>query len=377
MGKKAKIAILLLTLGLAVFIYFAYQYFNFIKEFATTDAMFVKSNKITNISFKRVGGKLIKLYFKEGDNVEKGDLMAEIDSTDYKVKLEAITKKIESLKKKKEQLDIQIDRVSKELVIKKQNAQKNVEYIEKEIKSIKYNIEEMETNIEQMTRDYNRYKTLYEQKAVSKRSYEDIETKLKSLKQKKKSLESKLEGLIKQKDMAYNNIRIIEEKFKQIKELEKTKESLIKQIDAAKQEQKDTKNLISYCKLYAPFDGVVGKKYVEVGTVVNSGYPIYSIVDTKDLYVEVLLEETKMNGVKKGAPATFRVDAYPNIEFKGIVESIYPASAATYALVPRDISAGEFTKVAQRIPIKIKITEGNISLLKVGMGGEVRIKRVN
>ena len=61
--------------------------------------------------------------------------------------------------------------------------------------------------------------------------------------------------------------------------------------------------------------------------------------------------------------------------FEGVVEEISPASAATFALVPRDISAGEFTKVVQRIPVKIRIKKGNLSLLRVGMGGRVEIKR--
>ena len=72
---------------------------------------------------------------------------------------------------------------------------------------------------------------------------------------------------------------------------------------------------------------------------------------------------------------TLTLDAYPDKEFTGVVREVMPASAATFALVPRDISAGEFTKVAQRIPVRIEITGGDRSLLRVGLGGEVEIKR--
>jgi membrane fusion protein (multidrug efflux system) len=91
--------------------------------------------------------------------------------------------------------------------------------------------------------------------------------------------------------------------------------------------------------------------------------------------VEVLLEESKLKGVQKGCKAYVRLDAYPNKVFEGVVEEISPASAATFALVPRDVSAGEFTKVVQRIPVKIRLTKGDMSLLRVGMGGEVEIRR--
>ena len=99
------------------------------------------------------------------------------------------------------------------------------------------------------------------------------------------------------------------------------------------------------------------------------------MVDINSLYVEVLLEETKLKGVAPGCKAYFNVDSYSDKEFEGVVQKIYPASAATYALVPRDISAGEFTKVAQRILIRVNITNGDKSVLLAGMGGEIKIKR--
>ena len=91
--------------------------------------------------------------------------------------------------------------------------------------------------------------------------------------------------------------------------------------------------------------------------------------------MEVLLEETKLKGVRKGSKAYVRLDAYQGLVLEGEVEEISPASAATFALAPRDVSAGEFTKVVQRIPVKIKLKTEDKKLLRVGMGGRVEIKR--
>ncbi|MFH1990803.1 MAG: HlyD family secretion protein [Pseudomonadota bacterium] len=99
------------------------------------------------------------------------------------------------------------------------------------------------------------------------------------------------------------------------------------------------------------------------------------MLDPKSLYFVALLEENKLKGVTPGNAVTIRVDAYPNQKYKGVVSQVLPASAATFALAPRDISAGEFTKVAQRIPVRIDITDGDISVLQVGLSGEVEIRR--
>ncbi len=375
MNKKKKFAIYLLILFFGIFIYAAYKYYLYSKKYATTDAMFIRSDKITNVSFKRIKGKVIKLYYKEGDFVKKGALLAEIDPIDYKTNLKEIIKKIESIKEKKVALQIEIDKTRQILNLKKLNAIKKVKMLKQMLTSIDYQISIVNNNINQAKRDYKRYKNLYLKNAISRKSYEDIETKLKNLKDKKKSLIFDKKALSQEIDIAKNSVKLSDEEFKNVKKLEKEKASIEKQIEMLMAKKLDLIHSVEYCKLYAPFNGAIGKKYVEIGMNIKSGYPVYSMVDKKDLYVEVLLEETKLKGVKIGCKAFFTVDAYKNKEFQGIVSKIYPASAATYALVPRDISAGEFTKVAQRILIRVDITKGDKSILIPGMGGEIKIVR--
>ncbi len=373
--NKKKFAIFILLIFFIILLFVAYKYIKFSKEYATTDAMFIRSDMITNLSFKRIRGKIAKMYVKEGDFVKKGELVAEIDPVDYKIKLEQVNKNIESLKKKKEQAVLKKERIKQELTIKKKQALKKVEMLKEKYKSIKFQISNIDTNISQLKRDYKRYENLYKKNVIPKRDYESIETKLNALKDKKLSFIHEQKALLKQIEIAKYDVGVVGADFKRVNEIEQGIESLTKQIELYISKAEDLKHSISYCKLYAPFTGKIGKKYSEVGMNVKSGYPVYSLVDVDSLYVEVLLEETKLKGVEPGCKAYFTVDSYPDKEFEGIVEKIYPASAATYALVPRDISAGEFTKVAQRILIRVKITGGDKSILLAGMGGEIKIRR--
>ena len=132
---------------------------------------------------------------------------------------------------------------------------------------------------------------------------------------------------------------------------------------------------LTKCDLICTLTGRVARRFVSLGDVVADGQAVFAVVDPGDVFAVALLEENKLKGVVAGSPVDLILDAYPDKHFKGEVQEVMPASAATFALVPRDISAGEFTKVAQRIPIKVAITDGDLSLLRVGLGGEVEIKR--
>jgi len=97
--------------------------------------------------------------------------------------------------------------------------------------------------------------------------------------------------------------------------------------------------------------------------------------DPGNLFVIANLEETKVDGVKLNCPVEIQVDAFPRKMIKGKVVRITPAAAAKFALIPRDVTAGEFTKVVQRVPIKISLDIPDDIVLSPGMSVEVRIKR--
>jgi membrane fusion protein (multidrug efflux system) len=126
---------------------------------------------------------------------------------------------------------------------------------------------------------------------------------------------------------------------------------------------------LSYTNITAPSGGVVSKKTVEVGQLVQPGQPLMSVVPLDDIWVTANLKETQTANVHPGAVADITVDAYPGRHFAGHVESIAPATGARFSLLPPDNATGNFTKVVQRIPVRIKLDAPNDSLqpLRPGM----------
>jgi len=123
----------------------------------------------------------------------------------------------------------------------------------------------------------------------------------------------------------------------------------------------------------SPIDGVIAKKVGNLGEVVKPGQPIAIVVDLANLWVEANLEETKIEQVRWGQAVDLAVDAYPGKKFKGKVVNIGAAASSEFALIPENRSAGNFTKVTQRIPVKIEVIDP-VRQLRPGMMVEAAIK---
>ena len=111
---------------------------------------------------------------------------------------------------------------------------------------------------------------------------------------------------------------------------------------------------LSYTRITAPASGVVSKKTVELGQLVQAGQPLMSVVPLEDVWITANLKETQIEEVKPGEPVDFTVDAYPGLHFRGHVESLSPATGARFSLLPPDNATGNFTKVVQRVPVRIR-----------------------
>ena len=99
---------------------------------------------------------------------------------------------------------------------------------------------------------------------------------------------------------------------------------------------------------------MVSKKTVELGQLVQAGQPLMSVVPLEDVWLTANLKETQIQDVKPGDPVDFTVDAYPGLHFSGHVESLSPATGARFSLLPPDNATGNFTKVVQRLPVRVR-----------------------
>jgi membrane fusion protein (multidrug efflux system) len=114
---------------------------------------------------------------------------------------------------------------------------------------------------------------------------------------------------------------------------------------------------LSYAEIVSPAGGVVSKKSVEVGQLVQAGQPLMAIVEDQDVWVVANFKETQLRKMRVGQPVEVEVDTYSNRVFHGRVESLAAATGAKFALLPPDNATGNFVKVVQRVPVKIVFTD--------------------
>jgi len=126
---------------------------------------------------------------------------------------------------------------------------------------------------------------------------------------------------------------------------------------------------LGYTRVVAPFDGIVGERQIQAGNYVGIGTSLISLVPQATVHVIANYKETQLSRVVQGQPVEIAVDALPGFAFKGHVERVSPASGSQFALLPPDNASGNFTKVVQRIPVRISLDENQPSLdqLRAGM----------
>jgi membrane fusion protein (multidrug efflux system) len=128
---------------------------------------------------------------------------------------------------------------------------------------------------------------------------------------------------------------------------------------AAAQATRDNAALqLSYTRVVSPVGGIVSRKQVEVGQLVQAGQPLLTVVSDTGVWVTANFKETQLSDLRVGQPVELEVDAYGGCSAKGKVESVSAATGAKFALLPPDNATGNFTKVVQRVPVRIAITEG-------------------
>lgn len=376
MQVKKKIGLFVLVFLIFLFLvaggYFFWKRYNYVM----TDAVFVQADRLVYVSFPKVNGKLIKLYKNEGDRVEAGEILAELEPTDYEKRVLQLEETAKQTSSQRASLYDSKTKLEREIFLKKDQIERQLESLQAKKKAQMEKIEALKARLDFVRKDRMRLENLFKEGLISQQSLEAKQTEEKELNHQLEAEREVLNSITRDIKALERTLSLLENERLMVKSLESQIKALEHQEKALINQREEATLYYEYTKLKSPLKGVVAKKFHSEGDVLTPGEPIYALVDPQSFYILVLLEETKLSGIKKGASAKIKLDAYPGKEWEGEVEEILPASAATFALVPRDISAGEFTKLAQRIPVKIRVTQGDRAFLRVGLGGEVEIKKI-
>lgn len=254
----------------------------------------------------QVSGMITQIFVFEGDTVKKGDILFSLDSA-------AIYSRYESALADFQQLEAQTE-VARVNLLRAEND---------------YEIAKLRQSLNK--KNFNRAKEQYAGDAITLEVYQTQEEVWKS-----SLLQSKV---------AQNNIVSARASLN----------AAILSAQAAKKNADMNLTDLSYYKVTAPADGIIGKRWALPGDVVNAGETVYTLNTGSDIWVAVFLEETKFRNLHINQKVKFTLDAYDKLTFYGAVYYIGDNAASEFALVPPNNASGNFTKVTQRIPIKISI----------------------
>jgi membrane fusion protein (multidrug efflux system) len=287
----------------------------------------------------RVQGYIKEIRFDEYSYVHKGDTLIIIDDAEYALALAQANAQVQNALSGKSTVNASITTTASEISVSEAS------------------IEGTRVEMENAARDFERYKSLLNDKAVTPKQYDDAHTKYEALK-------AKYEMLCRQKQ---STVLTKDEKAQQLGQHDASIELARASVELAKLN-------LSYTVITAPVDGYTSRRNLQVGQLVQPGQTLLSIVDENDVWVIANYKESQTSKMKIGDKVKITVDAIPDKEYVGVIEAISNATGAQYSLVPQDNATGNFVKVEQRLPVKIRFTKDNtaadVSLLRAGLNVE-------
>ena len=303
--KKNRIKIYI-PLAIVVLIVFsgAWYWYRDYSMYITTDDAHVDADNVSVGS--KIIGRITNIYADEGSAVKQGSLLADLDSSDFVAqKNQASSLKAQAMANL---------------------AQAEIKY-ESDQKSLKV----LEINLERATEDLERAKKQSEGGVITPEQFDHIS----------KAYESAAAQL----DAAKAQLAVSKSMISTASAAVETANSQIRVLDT---QLKNT-------RLYAPADGIVARRWLLPGDVVQPSQSVFTLTISKKLWIVAFLEETYIHDVHNGQDVKFTIDAFPGVRYTGKVYLIGSYTASVFSLIPANNASGNFTKVTQRIPIRISI----------------------
>lgn len=329
-----------LLILIALLIWGAIKVVNFWNYEETNDA---QVKEYINPILSRASGYVQEIRYNDHQKVQKGDTLVILDIDEANVNLE----------------EAKAGLASSEAQLKVLKSNVNTATSSASVSEAK--ISAAKAQLWQQQQEFERYQKLLDVEAVTQQHFEDIKTKL---------------------AVAESNFKAFKNSFSASQSKTNDASAQIAVAKAAIAQKNATlerlKLEVKYAVITAPSDGYMGRKTLQQGQYVKKGQTLSFIVDqNQGKWILANFEETQIGGMHKGQKAKITVDAFPDEKFEGEIESLSPATGSQFSLLPPDNATGNFVKITQRFPVRIRFTEDaeKLNLLRAGMNAEVSIPK--
>ena len=358
-----------------------------------TDNAYVEGH-ISYVS-PRISGTVTKVLVEEHQSVKNGQLLVVLDPRDQQVKLNESQALLEQAEKQALAAQHKIRQTTLSALGETSQANGDMAAVRADITGARSAVIEANDQMNQSRSrlkeliaqeeyarvDFERYQTAYANRAVTKQQYdkasqslqvaiaqrEQAEQNLSQSKQQKAQAEAKVQEAIARLDKSKGMLTSAQAMSAQKTVDESQYLSNLASIKHYKAALDQAKLQLSYTKLSAPVNGRIAKKSVEIGQRVEPGQTLISIVQDES-WIMANYKETQVGRMRVGQEAEIKIDAFPGRSFKGTVNSLSPASGAKFSMLPAENASGNFTKIVQRIPVKIVFDDQSLGEYRSKIG---------
>ena len=335
--KKPRKLVFPIILGLVLIgaLIFTIKEYVFLQSHEQTDDAQVDGDISPVIA--RVSGYVMEIRFKDNQYVHAGDTLVVLDDRDYKIKLDQATAAQTAAQKNVAAQGAQIAESQSNIAVQKAN------------------IEEAQVRLWKATQDFDRYNNLYNDHAITKAQLDEAT--------------ADRDGAQAALDAAKSQVPVIDKRINTSREQTVATGAVI---DSRKADVEYAQLQLSYTVITAPASGIISKRNIQLGQLVQAGSPLFSVVH-EDIYITANFKETQLSDIQLGQKVDIRVDAFDKQVIPGTIESLSGATGAKFSLLPPDNATGNFVKVVQRVPIRIHIDADSSVLHKMHPGMSVDV----
>jgi membrane fusion protein, multidrug efflux system len=381
---------------------YGFKFFRLLTTTESTDNATIQAD-IVSIS-SRISGTVVSVNVTDNQRVGTGDILLSLDTRDLEISLEQAKAALNLAVSQAEVARAGIDQSAMQAESQSTTAYGGyslsstsievaaaaVDAAQASVDSAEARLAQAQAGLDLARADYERYLSLAEDNVISAQELDHAETAYKVAQATFDAAQSDVSLAQSRLQQAELNVQIAQAQQQQSEGAiqgaeagavgtdvkQKQYEAALAQVAVAQAAVDAVELQLSYATISAPSDGRLGTVAVQVGQRISMGQPLMPLV-SNDIWVVANFKETQINNIHLDMPVAIRVDTFPGKIFAGHVDSLSPASGATFALLPPENASGNFTKVVQRIPVRINFDPESISgyedLLEPGMSVFVRV----